>query len=204
MPNYKNITLEDLQNWLKSIKDLCDKLALNPDIFLIAQLCISLYEYCQILCYFKINNITDKADNFKATISEIKSVVSDETLNTTANAFMSVRHLLAHGYISENACNKIAILFYDLKFLDLLRRINLDSDLLSKIELVLIRFKVFNLDQNLSNCNDECIKLFNFQEDGWSDSTIGSVIKELRNDFDDTTILNTLENILGNAIYHKN
>ena len=151
MPLHKRIYKRDLEEWLCYIKLVCNKILLNPDIIFVSHLIVSLFEYCQVFCYFKTNKIEDEAVDFKVTVNNIKVMLKDKKLYATANAFMQVRHSLSHGFISNRVKKAINSLLEDPDFMLLLRELDLDLNVIYCIEEVVFKFCGYNeigLDNN--------------------------------------------------------
>ena len=140
MPLHKRISKRDLEEWISYIKLVCNKILLNPDIIFVSHLIVSLFEYCQVFCYFRIHKVEDEAVNFKVTVSDIKATLEDEDFYSVANNFMQIRHLLSHGFISDKTKKAVNSLLEDPDFILLLKGLNLDSNTVNCIEEAVFRF----------------------------------------------------------------
>lgn len=174
MPLHKRISRRDLEEWICYIKLVCSKILLNPDIIFVSHLIVSLFEYCQVYCYFKINGVKDEAVNFKVTVDNIKAILNGEEFYAVANNFMRVRHSLSHGFISDITEESINLLLKNPKFMLLLREIDLDLDAVNCIE------EATSVFCRYYEADEYSMDMVTGLKSNYTTSTLESVLKEAK------------------------
>ena len=198
MPTFKHISLVTLNNWKMILKSLCDDIVKTPNKFLFGYLIVNLYEYFQCYCYLTYNNLSD-AENVKITLKDIKKMLKDDkALSAVASTFMTSRNNISHGYLSVTVLNEIYKLISDKDFILLLQTVNLDTDLLNKLNFTFNKIIAWTNTSYEANCLNDCKKYLEVQSDGASEYTIAETAKLLTDNYDETTANKSIVSVLGN------
>lgn len=191
MPTYSEISEEILKGWFESINILCFKLKRVCDIDLLCYLFLRLYEYLQ--CYSKLyNSDFVKLVNVKATLSDVKKKVNDDSFFSVINLLYGIRNDVGHCYY-QSGYKKIYAVVRIKEFPFLLSEFGFSEDFVNTI---ISAVKQVGCKERLSSsCREDCKKVILAITD--KGISLNSVFSRLYSRYPKSIVDETMISLLG-------
>ena len=172
MPVYRLITNEMLKSWLSSLITNFNNFYNSLDEGLLKLYTLSLYEYLQCYCKFKLENEVD-LENIKVSVKDIKSICSSDNFYYVINKLQALRNSIGHSD-EVNIIDIVRLLLND-DFYFLLGELGISTSLMKEIRISCRAF--LNKDNLSKECFKICSKLV--EDMRGTDKNINSLVAEL-------------------------
>ena len=140
MPLYKGINEGNLELWLHDLNKLSRNIILNNNNkYLVAYFFITLYEYYQVVCHFRLYGNKYNMP-FNAILKDIKLCLKNDSgeYNYVINTFHALRNSLGHGPIADASLAILKDLLNETNmFINILKVLEIDCQLICNVKKVM-------------------------------------------------------------------
>lgn len=193
MPVYREINFLMLENWKADLVLKFKKFYNTLDFDLLLLYLVNLYEYIQCFCVYRKNG--KSMSNVKVTVNDIKEFLPSKYY-TVVNRFYRLRNGIAHT--DTNLATMInKLLFDDCYFMEVIKFLNLDLDLINSIS---IAISTYGQKSKLElNCIDDFST--RLSEIKGKNINLDSIISDLESTYPKCIVDSTVVSVLGKEYY---